>query len=93
MRKFIMFFILLLPFRADALELLTACPAGYKTIVEPNMIVAESSCPSGYVSVGTADSCLVSSPNGSCLLFAKANTEYEDDSGTFVFTSICEMTE
>lgn len=66
----------------------TTCPSGYTTITENNLVV-EDTCPAGYSSAGTANSC--NDTNGPCIMFAEANTEYKDASGTYVFTSDCPL--
>ena len=87
-------FILILvgaPMYAIAAVPSTSCPAGYVAIVETNMTIADSSCRSGYTSAGTADSCLVSLPTGSCIMYAPTNTAYTDETGTYEFTSACPL--
>ena len=71
----------------------TSCPDGYIAIAEEYMTIADSACPTGYVSAGTADSCLVSTPSGSCIMYAPANTRYSDRTGSYVFTNACPMTD
>ncbi|MBQ3038946.1 MAG: hypothetical protein IJD41_00095 [Alphaproteobacteria bacterium] len=68
----------------------TSCPAGYIAIDEEYITIA-TTCPSGTVSVGTAESCLVSSPAGSCIMYAPAGMSYTDDSGTYEYTDACPM--
>lgn len=87
-------FILILagaPICAFAAAPSTSCPAGYVAIVETYMTIADSTCPSGYTSAGTAYSCLVSSPTGSCIMYAPTDTAYTDETGTYEFTSACPM--
>ena len=69
----------------------TSCPDGYVAVVEEYMDIANSSCPSGYTSAGTATSCLISDPAGSCIMYAPANTRYSDRSGTYIFEQACPM--
>ena len=71
----------------------TSCPDGYIAIEEEYMTIADNACPNGYVSAGTADSCLVSSPAGACIMYAPANTTYSDRTGSYVFTQACPMTD
>ena len=40
---------------------------------------------------GVADSCLVSSPSGSCIMYAPANTQYTDLLGIYNFTAACPL--
>ena len=47
--------------------------------------IANSSCPTGYTSAGTADSCLVIVPSGSCIMYAPTNTTYSDSTGSYIF--------
>ena len=68
----------------------TSCPSGYVAIDESNMTIA-TSCPSGTTSAGTADSCLVSSPAGSCIMYAPVGVSYTDTSGTYEFSEPCAM--
>ena len=69
----------------------TSCPIGYVAIVEVNMVIAGSSCPTGYVSAGTATSCLLSTPDGSCRMFAPKNAVYTDSIGSYVYTFACPL--
>ncbi len=70
----------------------TSCPAGFVAVDEPYLTIANDSCPSGYTSAGTAQTCLVPSPAGSCMMYAPVATTYTDDSGSYEFTSICPLT-
>ena len=69
----------------------TSCPSGYTAVFEEHMDIANSSCPSGYSSAGTATSCLVSTPGGSCIMYAPTNTTYSDSTGSYVFEQACAM--
>ncbi len=69
----------------------TSCPSDYATIEEEYLIISDGSCPSGYTSVGTADSCLVASPSGACIMYAPAYTEYTDTYGTYEFDQACPL--
>lgn len=69
----------------------TSCPSGFVEIVEEHMTLANSSCPTGYTSAGTAASCLVSSPSGSCMMYAPAATAYNDTTGSYQYTEICPL--
>ena len=92
MNKFIfILFLLVLPISAFAAAPSTSCPAGYVAVVEPYMEIANSTCPSGYTSAGTAYSCLVSSPAGSCIMYAPTGVTYTDSSGSYEFTSACPL--
>ena len=85
MKYFYVYLLLLIPSTVYAAEPSTSCPSGYVAIEEEYMDIADGSCPSGYTSAGTADSCLISSPAGSCIMYAPANTEYSDDVGAYKF--------
>ena len=65
--------------------------SGYVAVVEEYMDIADSSCPSGYTSAGTAASCLITSPTGSCIMYAPANTTYTDNTGTYEYTAACPL--
>ena len=69
----------------------TSCPSGYVAVVEDYMDIANTSCPSGYTSAGTATSCLVTSPDGSCIMYAPVGVSYTDATGTYVFDQACAM--
>ncbi|MBR2392933.1 MAG: hypothetical protein IKB05_00375 [Alphaproteobacteria bacterium] len=68
----------------------TDCPAGYIAIDRPYITLA-TSCPSGTIAIGTAESCLVSSPSGDCIMYAPAGESYTDDTGIYEFTDACAM--
>ena len=90
--KHIMILIMALaPIGAIAATPSTSCPSGYVAIVEEYMEIANSSCPTGYTSAGTADSCLVSTPSGSCIMYAPTGISYTDASGTYEYTAACAM--
>ena len=91
MKYFYVYLLLLIPSTVYAAEPSTSCPSGYVAVVEEYMDIADSSCPSGYTSAGVADSCLVSSPSGSCIMYAPANTQYTDLLGIYNFTAACPL--
>ena len=79
-----------MPLSAVAVAPSTSCPSGYTAIDEPAITIA-TSCPSGTTAIGTAESCLVSSPAGNCIMYAPAGVSYTDESGTYEFTDACAM--
>ena len=89
MKRIFIFVLAIAPIGAFAAAPSTSCPSGYATIEEEYLIISDSSCPTGYTSAGTADSFLVSSPSGSCIMYAPANTQYTDESGTYEFEQAC----
>ena len=88
--KQIVFLLAFAPVVARAAVPSTSCPAGYIAIDEEYITIA-TTCPSGTISVGTAESCLVASPSGSCIMYAPAGVSYTDSSGTYEFTDACPM--
>jgi len=88
--KRLMFLFCFVPMVARAAAPSTSCPAGYIAVDEEYLTIA-TSCPSGTISVGVAESCLVSSPAGSCIMYAPAGMSYTDDSGTYEYTDACPM--
>ena len=91
MKRIFILIMVIVPVGAFAAEPSTSCPSGYVAVVEEYMDIADGSCPSGYASAGTADSCLVSSPSGSCIMYAPANTQYTDLLGIYNFTAACPL--
>ena len=91
MKYFYVYLFLLIPSTVYAAAPSTSCPAGYVAVVESYMEIADSTCPSGYTSAGTADSCLISSPAGSCIMYAPTGVTYTDSSGSYEFTSACPL--
>ena len=91
MRRIIFVILAIVPVGAFAVAPSTSCPSGYVAVVEGSMTIANSSCPSGYTSAGTATSCIASSPGGSCIMYAPANTTYSDNTGVYVFEQACAM--
>ena len=89
-RIFILFFAIA-PCASFAVAPSTSCPSGYVAVVEEYMDIADGSCSTGYTSVGTADSCLITSPTGSCIMYAPANTTYTDNTGTYEYTAACPL--
>ncbi|MBQ7128137.1 MAG: hypothetical protein IJO18_04115 [Alphaproteobacteria bacterium] len=88
--KRLIFLLVGAPIVAYATAPSTSCPAGYIAIDEPQITIA-TTCPSGTTAIGTAESCLVSSPSGDCIMYAPAGVSYTDESGTYEFTDACAM--
>ncbi|MBP3316335.1 MAG: hypothetical protein J6L70_01910 [Alphaproteobacteria bacterium] len=88
--KRLIFFMCLAPLSAMAAAPSTSCPTGYIAIDEPQITIA-TACPSGTISVGTAESCLVESPAGDCIMYAPAGVSFTDDAGTYEFAEPCAM--
>ena len=91
MKRIIVLCLTIAPMGAFAAAPSTSCPSGYVAVVEDYMTIANNSCPSGYTSAGTATSCLVSNPGGSCIMYAPAGVSYTDSDGTYEYTSACAM--
>ncbi len=91
MKQIFILILVIAPIGAFAAEPSTSCPYHYTAVYEEYMTIAEDLCPARYTSVGTADSCLVSSPSDSCIMYAPANTEYSDDVGAYKFIVDCPM--
>ena len=89
MKRMLILFVLV-PLSAIAAAPSTSCPAGYIAIDEEYLTIA-TSCPSGTTAVGTAESCLVESPAGDCIMYAPAGVSYTDNSGSYEFTEPCAM--
>lgn len=81
----------MIPVVANAAEPSISCPTGYVRVLETAMSISNGACPANTTSVGTADSCLVSFPAGSCMMFAPADTTFTDDTGSYEFTEICPL--
>ena len=91
MKRIIVLVLAIAPVGAFAAAPSTSCPSGYVAVVEDYMTIANSSCPSGYTSAGTATSCIVTSPGGSCIMYAPVGVSYTDSTGTYEYTSACAM--
>ena len=92
MKKILISFLILTPCAAIATEPSTSNPSDYTQINEEHLILADGACPTGYTSVGTAESCLVGTPPAaSCIMYAPTNTEYSDISGAYKFTAACPL--
>ena len=91
MKRIIVLYLAIAPVGAIAAEPSTSCPSGYVAVVEEHMDIANTSCPSDYTSAGTATSCIASTPGGSCIMYAPANTTYSDSTGSYVFDQACAM--
>lgn len=88
--KKILTVLVMMPCLAFADAPATSCPNGYVSITESAMSIA-TTCPNGTVSAGVAESCLVESPAGSCIMYAPVGISYTDTSGTYEFTEPCAM--
>ena len=91
MKRIFVLIMAIVPCASFAAAPSTSCPSGYVAVVEEYMTIANSSCPTGYTSAGTADSCLVSSPSGSCIMYVPTGVSYTDASGTYEYTSACPL--
>ena len=91
MKRIIVLVLAIAPVCAIAAEPSTSCPSGYVAVVEEHMDIANTSCPSGYTSAGIATSCPVTSPDGSCIMYAPAGVSYTDATGTYEYTEACAM--
>ncbi|MBR2393284.1 MAG: hypothetical protein IKB05_02230 [Alphaproteobacteria bacterium] len=89
--KRVIFLIACVPIVAYAATPTTSCPAGYIAVDEEYITIA-TTCPSGTISVGVAESCLVSNPAGDCIMYAPAGVSFTDTPGTYEFTDACPMT-
>ncbi|MBQ3039485.1 MAG: hypothetical protein IJD41_02915 [Alphaproteobacteria bacterium] len=87
--KIIALFILM-PWPAFAEAPSTSCPSEYITIDTPEITIA-TTCPSGTVSLGSADSCLAQNPSIDCWMYAPVGMSFTDNSGTYEFTDVCTM--
>ncbi|MDW3024545.1 MAG: hypothetical protein R8N50_02540 [Alphaproteobacteria bacterium] len=76
-----------------AQRLLTSCPAGYITIPESGVVLAdEKGCPASTKSLSTVSSCSVETPSVLCAMYAEQGEVYTDEKGTFMYQDgICEM--
>lgn len=92
MKQAILFLLMMtVHINAIAAALSTSCPVGYTAVGEEHMIITDAVCPAGYTAVGTADSCLVFSPLGLCIMYAPAGVSYTDGIGTYEFVQACAM--
>lgn len=86
--------ICLFPIYVNCAEPSTQCPSGYRTVKNDYITISDTGCPTGYNSIQSAysdDSCLSDTHGNLCLMYAPANTEYTDTSGTYEFISICPL--
>ena len=91
MRTMCVIAIALCPATAPADGPATECPSGYAAVIESNMIITDGACPAGYSSVGHGTSCLLETPDGTCIMFAPAAVDYNDTSGIFIFEENCPL--
>ena len=93
MMRFVIFaWVMIMVGVAHAAAPSTTCPVGFVTIVESAMVVADSTCPTGYTSVGNASSCLVTTPEGACIMYAPAEITYSDTGGSYHYIPLCPLT-
>lgn len=92
MKNMLIFSVLCIPFSALAAEPYTSCPVGY-IAVNKNMIVKGESCPAGYIYFGNIDAvnCTATSSEAMCVVYIPSNTNYTDSTGTYDFTSLCNI--
>lgn len=91
MKQIFVFIMAIAPTCVIAAAPSTSCPTGYVAITESYLTIESGICPSGNISFGEAYSCLVSNPNGSCMMYAPTGVNYTDSTGTYEFTKLCPM--
>ena len=92
MKKQLLIFIsAITPSITFATTLSTSCPLNHSTIQEEYLTIADDTCPAGYTSVGTTTSCLESTVDTSCIMYAPANTTYTDNTGSYEFEHPCPL--
>ena len=91
MKRIAILLVVATPYMSFAAGPSTSCPSGYTAVVEGQMDIASSSCPSVYSSAGTATSCIASNPGGSCIMYAPVGVSYTDTTGTYEFEQPCAM--
>lgn len=91
MKQIFVFIMAIAPTCVIAAAPSTSCPTGYVAITESYLTIESGICPSGNTSFGEAYSCLVSNPNGSCMMYAPTGVNYTDSTGTYEFTKPCPM--
>lgn len=94
MKKLLIFvFLGALSSGAFAASAITTCPAGYTSVVESAFTIVDGACPAGTTNVDSMakSTCLVSAPAEACFLYAPANTDFTDNTGTYQFSDICPL--
>lgn len=89
--KKLIYLILFIPGPLYAAAPTIYCPSGFVAVNEAYLTIAGDVCPPGTTSVGIAKSCLVSTPSGTCIMYAPTNTTYTDSTGSYEFTEICPL--
>ncbi len=93
MKRIIVLLLAIVPMYAIAAEPSILCPSGYQQLTKSAITISDDACPAGHTSVATARACdsvalLVNKPQ-TCIMFAPANTNYSDRTGTYVYTESC----
>lgn len=78
---------------ANAAAPSTTCPAGYITVTDRYVVLGDT-CTNYYqVSNSSISSCLTGTSHGAkCWMYAPANTNFTDGTGTYHFTNACPLT-
>ena len=93
MKKLLIIFMLLSPFKAYSLDLLESCPTGYTTVYERDLYLL-TSYQSGYYQLeSTMPGCNIASPASTCYLYAPANSSFTTPKGNLTFSTMCPWTE
>lgn len=92
MKKIILLVVMMVPYAALGVEPSKVCPPGFVVVQEDAMTIttyASPSCPSGYTSVGSVSTCLLSAPvPSSCIMFA-GRGPWTDSYGSYIFVQPC----
>ena len=75
---------------ADAASPKATCPDGWYAVDEPETMIATTCPSSGYIDMGTAETCEVTNPNSDCYIFAPAGMSFDDSAGTYSYSEDCD---
>ncbi len=79
---------------ANAAAPSTTCPTGYIAVVDKYVVLSGAACTNFYKATSSnIPSCLSGTSHGAkCWMYAPANMDFTDDTGTYQFTTACPLT-
>lgn len=95
--KILVFFLMFFCFIIDSFggSPITECPSGFIAVEEENYNILDetASCPIGTQAISVYNNSCSDDPSFDCIMYAPSNTQYTDETGTYIYTEICPLSE
>ncbi len=95
--KKLIFFLMFFCFITDSFSasLITECPSGFIAVEEEdyNIVDEAESCPTGTQVISGYNNSCIDNSGFDCVMYAPADIQYTDETGTYIYTEICPLSE